>query len=60
MKDEFVTNVLAKMMGVLTQEQCQELKTALYMELFQTLKGLFVVKHPFTYFTTFLNYAMLF
>lgn len=33
MKDEFVTNVLAKMMGVLTQEQCQELKTALYMEL---------------------------
>lgn len=33
MKDEFVTNVLARMMGVMAQEQCEELKTALYMEL---------------------------
>ena len=33
MKDEFVTNVLARMMGVITQEQCADLKTALYMEL---------------------------
>ena len=33
MKDEFITNVLTKMMGTLTQEQCAELKTALYIEL---------------------------
>lgn len=33
MKDEFITNILAKMMGTLTQEQCTELKTALYIEL---------------------------
>ena len=33
MKDEFITNILAKMMGIITQEQCGELKTALYMEL---------------------------
>lgn len=33
MKNEFITNVLAKMMGTLTQEQCGGLKTVLYMEL---------------------------
>lgn len=33
MKDEFVTGVLTRLMGILTQEQCGELKTALYMEL---------------------------
>lgn len=33
MKDEFITNVLSRMMGTITQEQCAELKTALYMEL---------------------------
>ncbi|MDE6053862.1 MAG: tyrosine-type recombinase/integrase [Lachnospiraceae bacterium] len=33
MKDEFITKVLAKMMDKITQEQCSELKTALYMEL---------------------------
>ena len=33
MKEEFITNVLAKMMVMLTQEQSQELKTVMYMEL---------------------------
>jgi site-specific recombinase XerD len=33
MKDEFITNVLARMIGTLTQDQCQELKTVLYMEM---------------------------
>lgn len=33
MKDEFVTKVLAIMMGMLTQELCGELKAALYMAL---------------------------
>ena len=33
MKDEFITKVLARMMDKITQEQCSELKTALYMEL---------------------------
>lgn len=33
MKDEFITQVLTIMMGVLTQELCGELKTALYMAL---------------------------
>lgn len=33
MKDEFITNILARMIGIITQEQCTELKTALYMEL---------------------------
>ena len=29
MKDEFITNILAKMMGTLTQEQCTELKNSI-------------------------------
>lgn len=33
MKDEFITQVLAIMMGIISQEQCGELKTALYMAL---------------------------
>ena len=33
MKDEFITQVLAVMIGVITQEQCRELKTVLYMAL---------------------------
>lgn len=33
MKDEFVTKVLAIMMSMVTQEQCGELKSALYMAL---------------------------
>ena len=33
MKEEFVTKVLSRMMETLTQEQCGELKTALYLEL---------------------------
>ena len=33
MKDEFMTRVLTIMMGMLTQELCGELKTALYMAL---------------------------
>lgn len=33
MRDEFITNILARMIGTITQEQCAELKTALYMEL---------------------------
>ena len=33
MKDEFITKVLARMMDKITQEQCSELKTTLYIEL---------------------------
>lgn len=33
MKDEFITQVLAIMMGIISQEQCGELKSALYMAL---------------------------
>lgn len=33
MKDEFITQVLAIMMGIISQEQCGELKTVLYMAL---------------------------
>lgn len=33
MKDEFITQVLAIMMGIISQKQCGELKTALYMAL---------------------------
>ena len=33
MKEELITNILTKMMGLLTQEQCNELKTVLYMAL---------------------------
>lgn len=33
MKDEFITQVLTIMMGIISQEQCGELKSALYMAL---------------------------